>query len=212
MKSLMTVLMMVLAFTSAARPIRPLPQLPSEPQQFEIDFYDQVFTRDSTIFLKQELKKLRPRMNFENWDLKRVVLVAKSARGFGEAYLQIGRDQSRIETVDGNHFDFQSNGNYHRIPFRSPGPDAGKWQLHMKGRIKVKKVLVVAQRKAPRRPQVTRSCSYVLETVWGKDIKKFSAEATGIVGSGVQSDACKKALNKCNRLQREIPLTQCNKL
>lgn len=206
MKFMVTALVMMMALTAQARPGR------GENQRLEIDFGGQLFRGESTIFLKQEIQRKHPRINFNKWDLKRVVLVAKSARGFGEAYLQTGREQSRVETVDGNRSDFQSRGNYHRIPFPAPGQDKGKWQIHMKGRIKVKKVIVVAQKKQPRRPQVTRSCSVVLETVWGKDIKKFHAQAQGPRGTGVAAQACSKAMRKCQRLQNEIPLTQCQVL
>lgn len=203
MKTLITVMAIMMTLTAQARPGR------DGNQRLEIDFHDQVFRGQSTIFLKQEIKRQHPRIKFDRWDLRRVVLVAKSARGFGEAYLQVGRRQSRIETVDGNRFDFQDRRNYHRIPFPAPGQDRGNWQIHMNGRIKVNKVIVVAQRKQPRRPQVTRKCSAVLETVWGKDIKKFHAEAQGPRGTGVQAQACQKAMRKCQALQSEVPLTQC---
>ena len=123
--------------------------------------------------------------------------------------MQIGRQDSRVETIDGNGYDFRQPGNYHRVVFASPGRDGGKWQIHMKGRIKVDKVVLIAQKKAPRRPQVTRSCTVQFETIWGKDIKRFSASATGPKGSGVAAKACEKALNKCEKLEDEIPLTQC---
>lgn len=208
MKSCLTVIVMALAFVANVN-ARPHQQ---QNQRFEIDFYGQQFQGQSTIYLKQEIKKLRPRIDFTNWDLKRVVLVAKSARGYGSAYLQTGREQSRHETVDGNPRSFRSHGDYHRIPFPAPGRDNGVWQIHMQGNIKVNKVVAVMERKAPRRPMVTRSCSYVLETVWGQDIKKFHAQSTGPQGSGVAADACQKAYRKCNRAQDEIPLTRCNKL
>jgi hypothetical protein len=208
MKSCITVLMMALALTATVN-ARPNQQ---QQKRFELDFYGQVFQQQSKIFLKQEIKKIRPNFNPSKWDLKRVVLVAKSAAGFGQAYLQTGRDQSRVETVDGNRPDFRSNGNYHRVVFPAPGQDQGNWQIHMQGRIKVKKVNLILVKKQPRRPNVTRKCSYVLETVWGKDIRKFHAQAQGPKGSGVAAKACKKAYNKCNRLQNEIPLTKCNKL
>lgn len=206
MKTLITILALVTALTTQARPDR------NGNQQLEIDFGGQLFQGQSTIYLKQEIRRKHPRINFDKWDLKRVVLVAKSARGFGEAYLQTGRQQSRVETVDGNRYDFQNRGNYHRIAFRAPGQDKGHWQLHMQGRIKVNKVIIVAKNKQPRRPHVTRSCSVVLETVWGKDIKKFHAQAQGPRGSGVSHQACTKAMRKCNRLQNEIPLTRCEVL
>ena len=204
MKTCLTVVAMMMTLMVSARA--------QQNQRLEIEYGGQIFKGQSVLFLKQEITKKHPRINFKKWDLKRVVLVAKSARGFGEAHLKVGRDESRIETIDGNRPDFRNQGNYHRISFRSPGPDQGKWQIHLKGNIKVKKVIIVAQKKAPRRPQVTRSCQVVLETVWGKDIRKFSGQATGTQGTGVARQACKKAMNKCNRLQNEVPLTRCQVL
>lgn len=195
--------MIVLAMGIQARPGQP------QQQRLTLDFYGELFTQESTLFLKQEILRKHPRINFQNWDLKRVVLHAKSARGYGEAQLQIGRQDSRIETVDGNSYDFRQPGNYHKVVFTSPGSDQGKWQLHMKGRIKVDKVVIIAQKKAPRRPIVTRQCSVQFETIWGKDIKRFHAEATGPQGTGVAAQACEKALHKCEKLENEIPLTRC---
>jgi hypothetical protein len=123
MKTFITLLAVMMTLTAQARPGR------GQNQRLEIDFGGQLFTGQSTIFLKREIQRKHSRINFNKWDLKRVVLVAKSARGFGEAYLQTGRQQSRIETVDGNRFDFQNRGNYHRIPFRAPGQDNGKSSL-----------------------------------------------------------------------------------
>ncbi|MCF8058989.1 MAG: hypothetical protein K9K67_06820 [Bacteriovoracaceae bacterium] len=204
MKTCLTALAMMMALSVSANL--------GQNERVEINYGGQVFQGQNTLFLKKEVTKLYPRINFQNWDLKRVVLVAKSARGFGEAYLKVGRDESRIETIDGNRFDFNDPGNFDRIPFVASGPDNGVWQIHLKGRIKVKKVALILQKKAPRRVQVTRTCQVVFETVWGKDIRKFSGEATGPKGSGVAAQACKQAMNKCNRLKNEVPLTQCKVL
>ena len=181
-------------------------------RRFEIPMHGKKFQGQSTIFLKQELKRQFPRLKIDRWDLKRVILVAKSKRGNGQAYLQVGRFDSRSEFIDGNRFDFQERGSFHRIPFEAPRRDQGKWQIHMQGKIKVKKVVVVAKKNQPRNPQVTKQCGYVLETIWGKDIKKFHAQASGPRGSGVQANACQKAKRKCLAFQNELPLTQCQKL
>lgn len=203
MKTILAVLALMISLSAQARPGN------NGQQRLEIDLGDQIFQNQSVIRLKQEIKKRHPRINFNNWDLKRVVLVAKSARGFGEASLKVGRRGSRIETVDGNRFDFRRRGHYHRVAFFAPGSDRGKWQIHMQGRIKVKKVIVVAQRKRSRRPRVTRQCSAVLETFWGKDIEKFSAKAQGPRGSGVKAKACQKAMRRCQVFQNKLPITQC---
>lgn len=206
MKTYLTFLMILIALGAQARPGH------GQRERLTIDFHGQLFRGHSTIYLKQEIRKLHPRINFKKWDLKRVILHAKSARGYGEAYLQIGPQQSRIETIDGNGYDFRQPGNYHRVVFTSPGNDPGKWQIHMQGRISVDKVVLVAKKKAPHRPQVTRQCSVQFETIWGKDIKRFTAQATGPRGTGVHAKACQKALRKCERLENEVPLTKCSVL
>lgn len=204
MKALITLLAVTISLSSFAQR--------GQNRRFEIPFHGELFKGQNTIFLKRELKNQFPRLNLKNWDLKRVVLVAKSKRGQGQAYLQVGGFDSRIEFVDGNRFDFDNRGNFHRIPFEAPRRDNGKWQIHLQGRIKVKKVVVVARRDQAPAPRVTKECGFVLETIWGKDIRKFYATASGPRGTGVQANACQKARRKCMNLQAEIPLTQCQKL
>jgi len=204
MKSLITLITIVASLSTMAQRGRN--------QQIELNMGNQAFRGQSTIFLKKEIKKQFPRIQFENWDLQRVVLVAKSRGGRAQAFLQVGRFNSRVEFIDGNRFDFNNRGGFHRIPFEAPRRDNGNWQIELQGQVKVNKIIIMATRDQPRRRQVTRSCGVVLETVWGKDIKKFYSEASGIQGTGVQADACKKAMRKCLRLKNELPLTQCNKL
>jgi hypothetical protein len=204
MKTFITLLTVVASLSTLAQR--------GQNRRFELPMSGKQFKGQNTIFLKQELKKQFPRLNVAKWDLKRVVLVAKSKKGQGKAYLQVGRFDSRVEFIDGNRHDFQDRGYFHRIPFEAPRKDKGNWQIHLKGNVKVKKVVVVAQKNQPKRPQVTKQCGYVLETVWGKDIKKFYAKASGPKGSGVQASACQKAKKKCKAFQGEIPLTSCQKL
>ncbi len=181
-------------------------------RQLEIDFHGQEFRGQTTLKLKQEIKRAYPRLNLERAELERVVLVAKSRAGQAQARLLVGRYDSRIEQIDGNRFDFNSAGHFHRIPFEAPNRDNGVWQIEMRGNIKVKKVLVNVWMERQRPVQVTKECGFVLETVWGKDIRKFHASATGIQGSGVQARACEKARKQCIAFSHDIPLTKCSKL
>ena len=181
-----------------------------EKKRITLKFNHEQFKQESVIKLKREIKKLHPNMDFSKFDLKRVVLLAKSKKGKAEAYLKIGQYESAVESIDGNQFDFSSNQGYSPVVFQSFSEnDNGVWQIHMKGNIKVKRINLVAEKKVE---MVTKSCSFQFETVWGKDIKKFSASATGPKGSGVQAEACQKAKQKCKDLQSEVPLTQCTKL
>ncbi len=181
-------------------------------RQLEIDYNGREFSGQTTLKLKQELSRAYPRLNLDRADLERVVLVAKSRAGNAQARLLVGRYDSRIEQIDGNRFDYNSAGNFHRIPFEAPNRDNGVWQIEMRGNIKVKKVLVNVIMERQRPVQVTRECGYVLETVWGKDIRKFRASASGVQGSGVLARACEKARKQCLAFSHDLPLTQCNKL
>lgn len=206
MKSCIGLLMFAAAFSSSAAPA-------AQNRRLVLNFGNQIFRQQTQIKLKQEVKRQYPNFNFQKFDLVRAVLVAKSKKGYGQAYLKVGAYESRIETIDGNRFDFPSNANYQRTIFTAPQPNnRGVWQLFMKGHIKVKRIVLIAKRKHQQRRQVQRQCQFVLETVWGKDIRKFSAQAQGLFGSGVKAKACQKARRKCASFQREIPLTQCTKL
>lgn len=192
----------------------------AQDRQFEINYQDREFTGQSVLKLKQDLNRAYPRLNLNNRELERVVLVAKSRGGNAEARLVVGRFDSRVEQIDGNPRDFRAAGSFHRIPFEAPNRDNGVWQIEMRGNIKVKKVIVTLARDvAPPRPnRVTRQCGYVLETVWGQDIRRFTATATGIARSGVQAKACEHARKQCIAFQRDLPLsrdlplTRCVKL
>lgn len=189
-------------------------------RQFEINYQDKEFTGQSVLKIKQDLSRAYPRLNLDNRELERVVLVAKSRAGNAEARLRVGRFDSRIEQIDGNPQDYRAAGSFHRIPFEAPNRDNGVWQIEMRGNIKVRKVIVTLSRDVtpPRPNRVTRQCGYVLETVWGQDIRRFSASATGIAGSGVQAKACEQARKQCIAFQRDLPLsrdlplTRCVKL
>lgn len=184
----------------------------AEMRQLEIDYNGQEFRGETTLKLKQEIKRAYPRLDIERAELERVVLVAKSKAGNAQARLLVGRYDSRIEQIDGNRWDFDTAGNFHRIPFEAPNRDNGVWQIEMRGNIKVKKVLVDVMMECRRPQQVTRECGYVLETIWGKDIKKFRSTETGPEGSGVQARACQQARKKCEALSDSVPLSKCTKL
>lgn len=106
-----------------------------------------LFTQDSAIFLKRELKDLG--YNLKNKKLRKVVLVAKSKRGHGQAELQIGQKMKPMKNIDSAQggFGFQSDRprSYNRIKWRAQGQTKGAWRIHMRGRIKVKAVIVEFQ-------------------------------------------------------------------
>ena len=107
----------------------------------------ELFTQESTIFLKRELKNMGYKVR--NKKLRKVVLVAKSKRGRGQAELMIGQNYKPAKTIamaqDGFGFQSDRPASYNRIKWRAQGNTQGPWQIHMRGRIKVKAVIVVLQ-------------------------------------------------------------------
>ena len=114
-------------------------------KRVRIDMGGQLMTQESTIFLKRELRRMG--YDVRNADLKRVVLVAKSKRGRGQAKLVVGQNATFADNVgpaqNGLGFQSERPASYNRIPFRHSGDSRGRWQIQMRGRIKVKAVIVV---------------------------------------------------------------------
>ncbi len=234
MKKLITLVAVVATVSAMARP--------GNESKFDIQLGGKTYQGRNSLSLEHLFKKNHPRLNFNNWDFKRVVLHAKSKKGRAQANLTIGRFQSRSEFIDGNNYDFHNQGYFHQIPFEAPRGDRGAWKIHLDGAVKVKKITLVGSKirntrptpptrptrptrptpptrptrptppTRPTRPQITVECGYVLETLWGKDIKKFRSSATGPASSDVRSRACIEAKNRCLHLSNEIPLTKCSKL
>ena len=88
---------------------RPRPNRPgygNDVRRFELDLNQhRVFRGENTIGLKRMLRD-QYGINSKRFDLRKVVLVAKSARGRGLAYLTVGDASSFEESIDGNRYDF----------------------------------------------------------------------------------------------------------
>lgn len=109
-----------------------------------------LYQGNSTIYLKQMLQNqygVMPR----NFELERVVLVAKTRQGRGTAALKVGNWTSYPERVNGNPYDFNSNEPYtfDRVRFENNSGrfNDGVWQLLLRGNFKVKRVVVFVKRK-----------------------------------------------------------------
>lgn len=112
---------------------------------------NQTYFRGGVIALKREIKMQNPHMNLQQMKLLAVVLVAKSKHGRGEATLNVGYQSSYPQTVPGNPYDFQrpSAYTYKRVQLKNPSFDSqGKWQIELKGLIKVSKVRVIVESSA----------------------------------------------------------------
>lgn len=107
----------------------------------------QLMTQQSTLFLRRELNRLG--YNTKGRNLRRVVLVAKSKAGRGQARLQVGNGNYGVRNVaqapHGKAFQNESPQSYNRIPWNVRGRTPGVWQIDMRGRIKVKAVIVEYQ-------------------------------------------------------------------
>ncbi|MEO0336424.1 MAG: hypothetical protein AAF202_08515, partial [Pseudomonadota bacterium] len=122
-----------------------------ETRRFEIDMGDRVYRQDSTIALKRLIQRRHPNVNLNRWKLKRVRLVAKSRRGRGQAQLVVGNWRSFSERVDGRQvdWDWDRPASFDRMVFHNDArrrDQDGRWQLQMRGNIKVRRVVIVGER------------------------------------------------------------------
>ena len=117
-------------------------------ERFELTFNrNRVFRGQQTIFLKRRLRE-EYGVNLNRFRIKAVVLVAKSRHGGGKAYLTVGDASSFEEIIDGRPHEFLRRGGYSRVRLRNPKRNSrGPWQLHLRGQIKIKKVIVKLERK-----------------------------------------------------------------
>lgn len=113
-------------------------------KRVRIEMGDQIMTQQSTIFIRQELERMG--YDTRRADLRRVVLVAKSRAGHGQGKLQVGNNPSVTQDIEEaqNGLGFQSDRplSYNQVLFRNTGDSQGVWQLHLRGNIKVKALIV----------------------------------------------------------------------
>jgi hypothetical protein len=176
----------------------------------KIPMHGEQFKGQNTIRLKQEIKRVNPDLNLRRADLVEVKLVAKSKKGRGTVYLTEGDYVSRTKQVYGTPDMFHAGGGYERIFLMAPRQEQGAWQLHLRGNIKVRRIVATLEVRN-HRPKVTRSCTYVLETIWGQDLQRYTKEASGVKGSGVKAQACSAARSACEAVANEVPLLQCTR-
>lgn len=119
-------------------------------ERFVLDFGDSHFRGNPTLFLKRELLNQYPGINISDYRLRRVVLVAKTKKGQGSAQLRVGPELSPQYRVDGLPRAFHSHHpeSFDRIRIRNPFRDSwGPWQLFLQGNFKVRKVVLVLERR-----------------------------------------------------------------
>lgn len=133
-------------------------------QRFVLDVDQDIFMDGDVLRIKQMLNDQYPNRNFQNFDIKAVVLLAKAGRRGLDAQLVAGPNfKSRYQELPFmGRGSFREPGNFDRVRFRMPqnmGP-RGRIQIHFSGagRGKIKQVVVRAVRKqrGPQRLQYTQ--------------------------------------------------------
>ena len=115
----------------------------------------------------RKLGRISPNFRLRNADLIRVKLVAKTKHGRGTATLVVGQQQSNAIMVDGIPQDFHRNQRYtyDRVFIDNPSWDSmGKWQIHLRGNFKIKRVVVVVERGWNPQPQPMPQFSWVFQS------------------------------------------------
>jgi len=104
----------------------------------------------NTIRLKGELKRQRPNLRLRDFNLKKVIVMAKSFRGRGSMDLVIDGMQVSSSNVPGfpRGYDARDMRSYKRLVLKPRGQDTtGKWQLDLRGKIKIDSLTLVLEPK-----------------------------------------------------------------
>lgn len=109
-----------------------------------IDMNNQVYRRNSVIYLKQEIQRAYPRKNLNRANLQMVTLYAKSRAGRGTAELQIDQIPMDRKTIDDSrNFASDALRTFNEVRLNAVGrEDRGSWQVILDGNIKVNRIEV----------------------------------------------------------------------
>jgi len=118
-------------------------------ERFVLNFNDSQIQsyqgRPATLFLRQSLKQQYPKAEISNMDLLKVVVVAKSHIGKGNAQLRVGNRVTPTKIVEGHPWTFYDERRYSfdRVNFVNPAYNSyGPWQVNLTGNFVVRKVVV----------------------------------------------------------------------
>lgn len=120
-------------------------------ERYVLDFNDTHIRHyrgeSATLYLKKALTRQYPKVDVSDMRLKKVVLVAKSKHGRGDAQLRVGSFLSDYYSVDGHpsYFRDQRRHSFDRVRIHSPAVKNGRgpWQVNLWGNFVVRKVIVV---------------------------------------------------------------------
>ncbi len=126
----------------------------AERLRFQLDLGDSVYVSGRgcpvVLPLKRLLHRQYPGIHLRHMEVKRVVLLAKSKWGGGRAALRVGSNLTRKASVDGSPDDFWRDGRrtWDKVRFFNPSERSrGPWQIYLYGKIKVRKVVVVVEKR-----------------------------------------------------------------
>ncbi|GIL16981.1 MAG: hypothetical protein BroJett040_07320 [Oligoflexia bacterium] len=120
-----------------------------QPETVEINYWGRETQGSTTLFLRQDLTRQRPYFNQQNFEIERILLIAKSEFGRGEAQANIGGQLSQWRLIGGRPGDFYSRNprTYYHIDFYNPGRmTQGAWQINLNGHIMVDRVVLIGYR------------------------------------------------------------------
>jgi hypothetical protein len=109
------------------------------------------FRQDSVIPLKARLKRQNPGLVLRGTELIRVRVIAKSRQGRGTASLVVGNYEQDRAGISGNPMDFNHPEKYTYSPvvLQNGNDSRGNWQVHLRGNIKVLRVVIVVNSLVP---------------------------------------------------------------
>lgn len=131
--------------------------------RFVLDYRDSQLSshrgEPATLLLKKALKEQYPWVDIDDLELRRVVLIAKSRHGRGEARLRVGHRMTEMYRVEGGAGRFRDDRRFtfDRIHFSNPSHDSnGPWQIDLQGNFIVNKVVLEVEER-PHRHRMTPS-------------------------------------------------------
>jgi hypothetical protein len=118
-------------------------------ERYVLQLRDTEFARASAVDLKQLLQR-QHRVQVNQYDIRQVVVTAKSFMGRGAASLQVGRARSNELRVHGSpqgYFRSDSR-SFDQVVLFSPVRESSRdqWKLNLNGRVKVRQIVVVMDR------------------------------------------------------------------
>ncbi len=122
----------------------------------ELNFYGEKFKNES-IGIKNAIKRQYRNLKIKNFNLDKVVVVAKTKNGNGRASLVVNGYRSSGAVVDGYPREFRRPGNFDRVTLHNYSYGSrGAWKVRLDGVFKVKKLKVHLERKYRRNPRNPR--------------------------------------------------------